>query len=145
LSDDYLKSITGTVKPVYEEEKNRKIILDYKILSGEASGAQDFNILIMVEYANMAALDGLREKTDSIIERVIGPEKERTDMAVKRLDIREILASKTMREIWLKYSQVRDRKICVIRVIRGQQLPLRHPWQRVEIDVAAGENDADAP
>ena len=102
LSDDYLKSIAGTVKPVYEEEKNRKIILDYKILSGEASGAQDFNILIMVEYANMAALDGLREKTDSIIERVIGPEKERTDMAVKRLDIREILASKTMREIWLK-------------------------------------------
>ena len=102
LSDDYLKSIAGTVKPVYEEEKERKIILDYKILSGDASGAQDFNILIMVEYPNMAALDGLREKTDSIIERVIGPEKERSEMAVKRLDIREILANKTMREIWLK-------------------------------------------
>jgi len=61
LSDDYLKSISGTVKPVYEEEKKQKIILDYKILNGDAMGPQDFSILIMVQYPNMAALDSLRQ------------------------------------------------------------------------------------
>src|SRR6266480_2791931 len=55
LSDDYIKQITGTVKPVYDEEKKQKIILDYKILNGEASGPQDFNILILVEYPNWAS------------------------------------------------------------------------------------------
>ena len=32
LADEYIKQITGTVKPVYDEEKKQKVILDYKIL-----------------------------------------------------------------------------------------------------------------
>jgi hypothetical protein len=102
LGDEYLKQITGTVKPVYDEEKKQKIILDYKILNGEASGPQDFNILILVEYPNWAALDNLRDKMDPIVEKVMGAEDQRRETAVKRLDIREILGTKTMREITLK-------------------------------------------
>lgn len=102
LADEYLKQITGTVKPVYDEEKTQKIILDYKILNGEASGPQDFNILILVEYPNWAALDNLRDKMDPIVEKVMGSEDQRRATAVKRLDVREILGTKTMREITLK-------------------------------------------
>src|SRR5947199_2396611 len=72
LSDDYIKQITGTVKPVYDEEKKQKIILDYKILNGEASGPQDFNILILVEYPNSAALDNLCVKMYAIGKEVMG-------------------------------------------------------------------------
>ena len=102
LSDDYLKQISGTVKPVYEEEKKQKIILDYKILNGEASNPRDFNILILVEYPNWAAFDSLRDKMDPIVEKVMGTEDQRRATAVKRLDVREILGTKTMREITLK-------------------------------------------
>ena len=102
FADDYLKQITATVKPVYDEEKKQKIILDYKILNGEASGPQDFNILILVEYPNWAAFDNLRDKMDPIIEKVMGTEEQRRTTAVKRLDIREIVGTKTMREITLK-------------------------------------------
>ena len=102
LGDEYIKQITGTVKPVYDEEKKSKVILDYKILNGEASNPQDFNILILVEYPNWAAFDGLRDKMDPIIAKVMGSEDQRREMAVKRLDIREILGTKTMREITLK-------------------------------------------
>src|SRR6266446_7947641 len=91
LTDEYFKQITGTVKPVYDEEKKQKTIVDYKILNGEASDAHDFNILILVEYPNMAAFDNLRDKTDPILEKVMGSEAQRRDLAVKRLDIREIL------------------------------------------------------
>jgi hypothetical protein len=102
LADEYLKQITETVKPVYDEEKKQKIILDYKILNGEASSAQDFNILILVEYPNWAAFDNLRDKMDPIVEKIMGAEDKRRETAVKRLDIREILGTKTMREITLK-------------------------------------------
>jgi hypothetical protein len=102
MDDDYLKQISQSVKPVYDEEKKQKIILDYKILNGDAMGPHDFNILIMVEYPNMAALDGLRDKMDPIVEKVMGSEDQRRATAVKRLDIREILGTKTMREITLK-------------------------------------------
>src|SRR6266704_1200515 len=93
---------TGSVKPVYDEEKKQKIILDYKILNGEASGPQDFNILILVEYPNWAAFDNLRDKMDPIVDKVMGTEDQRRTTAVKRLDIREIIGTKTMREITLK-------------------------------------------
>jgi len=102
LTDEYLKQITGTVKPVYDEAIKQKIILSYKILNGEASDAHDFNILILVEYPNYAALDPLRAKMEPVLTKVMGSEEQRKDMAVKRLDVREILGNKTMREITLK-------------------------------------------
>jgi hypothetical protein len=90
------------LKPVYDEEKKQKIILDYKIMTGDASSPHDFNMLILVQYPNMAAFDGLRDKMDPIVEKVMGSEDQRRATAVKRLDVREILGTKTMREITLK-------------------------------------------
>ena len=56
----------------------------------------------MIEYPNMAALDGLREKTDPIGAKMVGTEDQQRQLAVKRLEIREIMGDKTMREITLK-------------------------------------------
>lgn len=102
LDDDYFRQISGTVKPIYDEEKKQKVILDYKILMGDPHNRDEANIIIMVEYANMAALDGLRDKMEPLMEKVMGSVDQRRDLAVKRLDIREILGVRTMREIMLK-------------------------------------------
>src|SRR5207247_10925135 len=45
LGDDYLKSISGNVKRVYEEEEKQKTIFDYKIMNGDAYCCQKFNSL----------------------------------------------------------------------------------------------------
>src|SRR5207248_202633 len=97
LSDDYIKQITGTVKPVYDEAKKQKIILDYKILNGEASDRNDFNMLILVAFPNYAAFDHFRDNMDPITEKVMVSAEQRKDMAVKRLDIREIIVSQIVR------------------------------------------------
>src|ERR1700737_243675 len=102
LSDEYLKQITGTVKPVYDEEKKQKVILDYKILQGQAASPHDFDILILVEYPNWGAFDHLRDKMDPVVSKVMGSQDQQRELVVKRLDIREILGTKTMQEITLK-------------------------------------------
>jgi len=102
LNDEYFKSISASLKPIYEEAKKQKMILDYKILSTDASDGRDFNVIIMVEYPNVSALDGSRERIEPIIDKIIGPTQARRDLATRRGDIREILATKTMREVWLK-------------------------------------------
>jgi hypothetical protein len=102
MGDDYLRGLGQTLKGAMEEQKKQGIIMDYKVLLGDASGRDDFNILIMVEYKNMAAFDGLREKTDPIMAKVVGNQDAQRQMAVKRLDVREILGNKTMREVTLK-------------------------------------------
>lgn len=102
MGDDYLKQLAQGLKPIYDEEKKQKLILDYKIMRGDASSPHDYDILIMVQYANMAAFDGLRDKTEPIATKIMGGEDQRRSTMVKRMDVREILGTKTMREITLK-------------------------------------------
>jgi len=102
MDDQYLKGIAKTFKGTLDEAKKQNLILSYKILLGSASGPSDFNILLMVESKNMAALDGAREKFDPIARKVEGSPEQQEQTAVKRLDIREILGDKLMREVTLK-------------------------------------------
>jgi hypothetical protein len=102
MGDEYLKGLAKTLKVSLEEAKKQDLILDYKILLGTAATPQDFDILLMVESKNMAALDNAREKFDPIARKMVGTPDEQRGMAVKRLDIREIMGSKLMREITLK-------------------------------------------
>jgi hypothetical protein len=102
MTDEYLKGIAKTFKGAMDEAKKQNLIMDYKILLGEAATPQDFNILLMVESKNMAALDGFREKADPIARKIEGTPDQQLATQTKRLDIREILGSKNMREITLK-------------------------------------------
>ena len=102
MGDEYLKGLAKTFKGTLEEAKKQNLILDYKILLGNAATPQDFDILLMVESKNMAALDNGREKFDPITRKIVGPTDQQQAMAVKRLDIREIIGTKIMREITLK-------------------------------------------
>jgi hypothetical protein len=94
--------LAKNLKTSLDEEKKQGIIVSYKILLGDASTPGDFNIINMVEYKNMAALDNLREKTDPIAAKIIGGEQQMREGAVKRAELREIIGNKTMREITLK-------------------------------------------
>ena len=102
MTDEYLKGLAKTLKGTLEEAKKQNLVLDYKILLGNAATPQDFDILILVESKNMAALDNGREKFDPIARKVVGTTDQQQAMAVKRLDIREIIGTKLMREITLK-------------------------------------------
>jgi hypothetical protein len=102
VGDEYLKGLAKTFKGALDEAKKQNLILDYKILLGEAATPQDFNILLMVESKNMAAQDNARDKFDPIARKVEGTPDQQRATAVKRLDIREILGNKLMREITLK-------------------------------------------
>ena len=102
MGDDYLKALARIFKSTNDEAKKQGIITDYKILIGDAATQQDYDMLLMIQYPNMAALDGLRDKTDPIGAKMIGNDDQQRQLAVKRLEIREIMGDKTMREITLK-------------------------------------------
>ena len=102
MTDEYLKELAKTLKGTLEEAKKQNLVLDYKILLGNPATPQDFNILIMVESKNMAAQDNTREKFDPIARKVVGTTDQQEAIQVKRLDIREIMGTKLMREITLK-------------------------------------------
>ena len=102
MDDRYLKGLAQTFKGNLDEAKKQKLILSYKILIGSAATPNDFNILLMVESKDMAALDNGREKFDPIAKKIEGPVEEQEKTMTKRLDIREIVGDKLMREVTLK-------------------------------------------
>jgi hypothetical protein len=102
MSDDYLKGLAKSFKGTLEEAKKQDLIQDYKILIGDAATPQDFDILLMVESKNMAAFDNARDKFDPIAKKIEGSLDQQRATATKRLEIREIMGDKLMREITLK-------------------------------------------
>ncbi len=102
MGDDYLKGLAKTFKGSLDEAKKQNLILDYKILIGDATNPQDYDILLMVESKDMASLDNSREKFDPIAKKVEGSLDQQRATATKRLEIREIMGNKLMREVTLK-------------------------------------------
>jgi hypothetical protein len=102
MTDDYMKNLAHAFRPVMEEAKKQHTILSYKILLGDAANGQDFDVLLMLEYKNMAALDNLRDKMDPILKKVVGEQDARRQAQVKRGETREVLGTKTLREIRVK-------------------------------------------
>ena len=102
MTDDYLKMLAKIYKATNEEAKKQGILMDYKILLGDSSNRDDFEILLMQEFQNMAAFDGQREKFDPIADKIIGSQEVQRQGAVKRMEVREIMGNKLMREITLK-------------------------------------------
>jgi hypothetical protein len=102
MTDEYLKGLAKTFTNAMDEAKKQNIIMDYKILLGPAATPQDFDVLIMVELKNMAALDGFRAKTDPIARKIQGTPDQQLATQTKRLEIREIIGTKDMREVTLK-------------------------------------------
>jgi hypothetical protein len=104
MTDQYLKSLAANSKPLIAEEKAEGIVLSYKILLGESANPEDFDLIILIEFKNMAAFDGLREKLDAIGQKLLGADADKKDeqVMIDRAQIREILGNKLMREITLK-------------------------------------------
>jgi hypothetical protein len=102
MDDQYLKGLAKSFKGTLDEAKKQNLIVSYKILIGSAATPSDFNIMLMVESKNMAALDNAREKFDPIAKKVEGSVEQQEQTMTKRLDIREIVGDKLMREVTLK-------------------------------------------
>jgi hypothetical protein len=102
MDDQYLKGLAKTFKGNLDEAKKQNLIVSYKILIGSAATPNDFNIMLMVESKNMAALDNAREKLDPIAKKIEGSVEQQEQTMTKRLEIREIVGDKLMREVTLK-------------------------------------------
>jgi hypothetical protein len=102
FDNDYLRSLATTWRRVNDEAKKQGLIQSYRIFSGNASGPDDWNLLLMVEVKNWAALDGIDEKLEAIQQKVIGDQAAQRQLATKRLEIRRILGTKDMQELFLK-------------------------------------------
>jgi hypothetical protein len=104
MDDDYLNNLRANWKRINDEAKRQGLVLSYKVISAPAANREDWDLLLMVEFKNMAALDGLRERLDPIQGRIVGQASEQRTRAQQRNEIREIIGGKLGREFILRDS-----------------------------------------
>jgi hypothetical protein len=105
MGDDYLKGLSKTWKSSMDELVRQKLLKSYKILLGDASNPQDFDLILMTEVENFASFDPdperdkKRDEIEKKIRDAMGEEFQKTVASYSTL--REITGRKTMREIFL--------------------------------------------
>jgi len=102
MFDVYMNDVLPLRKKMNEEARKQGLLLSSHILSGSANGRDDFDVLILEEYKNWAAFDGMSAKYDAIMRNVIGPQDKQVQLMTKRTEVREILGDKVMQEIMPK-------------------------------------------
>ena len=102
MTNDYYRNLADNWQKVNEAAKKEGLVLSYKILYGAAANTEDWDIMLLVEYKNMAAMDGMAEKMETLSAKMMGPEDQRKAGAMKRNEIRDYRGAKLVREIILK-------------------------------------------
>ncbi|HEY4903623.1 MAG TPA: hypothetical protein VIH89_09145 [Candidatus Sulfotelmatobacter sp.] len=101
--DEYLTSLRHSTKPLIEEQKKEGMIMDYKIFLKETkNNPEDWDICVAIQYKNYAAMDGLAAKGEMVRDKILGGKQQGQQLAEKRGEIREIISSELLQEIFLK-------------------------------------------
>jgi hypothetical protein len=101
--DAYLTSLRQSTKPLIEEEKRQGMIMDYKVFLKETkNNPEDWDICVAIEYKNHAAMDGLAAKGEAVRDKILGGKQAAQQLGEKRAEIREIISSELLQEIFLK-------------------------------------------
>lgn len=99
----YMNYLAKTYKPLMEAQKKAGNVLDYSVYRTQARTPNDPDMYLVVTYANMAAFDGLADRTEPVMKEVTGLNREQAAAAgVERGKMRQILGSEMIRQLDLK-------------------------------------------
>jgi len=98
----YLNYVAGDWKREQEALKKDGQVISYKILQTEAHGSTDWNLMLMTEYKDLATYEKSLERTDALLQTVIGDDEKQRQGYRQRLEIREVLADRLAREFILE-------------------------------------------
>jgi hypothetical protein len=68
----YLNYVAGDWKREQEALKKDGQIISYKVLTTESHGSNDWNIMLMTEYKDLATMEANETKADNLAQTVIG-------------------------------------------------------------------------
>ena len=102
MNEAYMNYLAGQWKANQEAAKKENLILSYKVLTTEAHGPDDWNMLLMTEYKDLATMEANEPKGDALAQRVIGDDQKQMQGYRERSEIREVVGNRLAREIILE-------------------------------------------
>jgi hypothetical protein len=98
----YLNYLTGQWKANQEAAKKDGLILSYKVIGAEGHSPNDWNLMLMTEYKDLATMEANEDKGDALTQKVVGNDEKQQQGYKEREAIREVMGDRLAREIVLE-------------------------------------------
>lgn len=102
MSSAYDKYLASDWKKEQEALKAAGMILSYKVIATEAHSPTDWDLMLMVEYKDLASLEANEDKADALLQKMFGGDEKVMQGYKERSEIREVLGTRLAREIILE-------------------------------------------
>jgi len=100
--DDYMHWLATSYKKQQDAAKKAGLITAWRVIVIEARGPNEPDVLLVTEYKNWVALDGLGGKFDAVLTQTEGSFDKANQSEADRSKIRTVLGSRTQQEALLK-------------------------------------------
>jgi hypothetical protein len=102
MESAYLTYVANDWKREQEALKTAGAILSYRVISAEAHGPTDWNLMLMTEYKDLATYEASDRTAQDVAQKMFGGDEKIRQGYKERLDIREVLGERLAREIVLE-------------------------------------------
>lgn len=102
MENAYKNYIATDWKRSQEAMKKEGIILSYMVIQTEAHSANDWNMLLLTEYKDLATFEANQSRADNLAQTVVGNDAAQMKGYRDRLQIREVLGNRLARQIILE-------------------------------------------
>lgn len=102
MFDDYMAYLNSTWRGIQDENKKRGDVLDYRILSVDNPRDGEPDVILLIQYKNMAVFDRSLDEQDAIQAKAFGSVIKSNQAAVSRESLRELRGGLTARELKFK-------------------------------------------
>jgi hypothetical protein len=99
MFDDYMAYLSGPYKALQEAAKKRGDILSYHVLAIDSPREHEPDVILLIEFKNMAVFDRALSELDKDSNAVFGSNPKSNQATVKRQDIRVLRGSALAREL----------------------------------------------
>jgi len=102
MDSAYNKYLASDWKKEQEALKSAGVILSYKVIGTEAHSPNDWDLMLMVEFKDLATLEANQDKADVLLQKMFGGDEKVMQGYKERSDIREVLGTRLAREVILE-------------------------------------------
>ncbi|MGH6997540.1 MAG: hypothetical protein ACREEO_05055 [Phenylobacterium sp.] len=102
MFDDYMSYLNSTWRGIQEADKAKGDVLDYRVLAIDSPRDGEADVILMIQYKNMAVFDRSLEEDEATMAKAFGSVPKSNQAAVSRESIRVLRGGLTARELKFK-------------------------------------------
>lgn len=102
MFDDYMAYLNSTWRGIQEADRARGDVLDYRVLAVDNPRDGEADVILMIQYKNMAVFDRSLEENEAVTAKAFGSLPKSNQAAVSRESIRVLRGGLTARELKFK-------------------------------------------